>query len=131
MEFDQEKMEKNCLYSAILLGVIIYPGFLWTDIKRGNFDQIIFLQLKGTVSEISIDPQCKDGNARRNPWNLILIKKMWKIQSVYFCKFLHCFFLTRNAQVSFAENSQMKVNSLRNKNIDIANSYLVRQSFRG
>ena len=47
MEFDQEKMEKNCLYSAILLGVIIYPGFLWTDIKRGNFDQIISFNLKG------------------------------------------------------------------------------------
>ena len=67
MEFDQEKMERKCLYSAILLGVLIYPGFLWADITRGNFDQIIFHQLKGTVSVISINPKCKDGNARRNP----------------------------------------------------------------
>ena len=67
MEFDQEKMERKCLYSAILLGVLIYPGFLCADITRGNFDQISFHQLKGTVSAISINPQCKDGNARPNP----------------------------------------------------------------
>ena len=83
MEFDQEKMERKCLYSAILLGVLIYPGFLWADIKSGNFDQIIFRQLKETVSVISINPQCKDGNARRNPLNLNLIKKMWKIPSFF------------------------------------------------
>ena len=64
MEFDQEKMERKCLYSAILLGVLIYPGFLWADIKSGNFDQIIFRQLKGTVSVISSDPPCKDCNGR-------------------------------------------------------------------
>ena len=119
MEFDQEKMERKCLYSAILLGVLIYPGFLWADIKSGNFDQIIFCQLKETVSVISINPQCKDGNARRNPLNLNLIKKCGRYhrfsdsKSVYFCKFLHCFLLGRNAQVSFAENPQMKMNSLK------------------
>ena len=59
MEFDQEKMERKCLYSAILLGVLIYPGFLCADITRGNFDQISFHQLKGTVSAIQFTLNAK------------------------------------------------------------------------
>ena len=34
-------------------------------------------------------------------------------KSVYFCDLLYCFLLTRNAQVTFAENPQMKINSLK------------------
>ena len=34
-------------------------------------------------------------------------------RSAYFSDFLHCFLLTKNAQVTFAEKPQMKINSLR------------------
>ncbi|XP_023343991.1 uncharacterized protein LOC111713375 [Eurytemora carolleeae] len=36
MEFDQMKMEQRFVGLASLLGVLVYPGFLWVDIKRGT-----------------------------------------------------------------------------------------------
>ena len=48
MEFDQEKMERNCLISTILLGVLIYPGFLWVDIQRGNIQHKNYFLFIGT-----------------------------------------------------------------------------------
>ena len=66
------------------------------------------------------DPQCKDDNVR---FTTVLLKsfseKMWKIKSFFwlekrncFCEFLHCFLFARNAQVTFEEKSQTKMNRL-------------------
>ena len=36
MEFDQKKMSKNCQLGCLLLGGLIYAGFLWEDLTLGN-----------------------------------------------------------------------------------------------
>ena len=47
----------------------------------------------------------QDGNAR---FTIVPLKPC-----VYFCEFLHCFFITRNALVTLP---QMKINSLKKQN---------------
>ena len=76
---------------------------------------------KGTVREISSDPQCKDGmmpDLQRYPGNLNLSKNVEEtvvfngLKACFFsCEFLHCFLQ--------AEKSQMKINNLKKKNIYI------------
>ena len=41
-----------------------------------------------------------------------IISFFWLEKCYYFCEFLHCFLLARNAQVTFAEKPQMKMNRL-------------------
>ena len=51
---------------------------------------------------------------QRYPWNLNLIKYVEETlifhtsKSVYFSEFLRCFFWTRNVEVTFAEEPQIK-----------------------
>ena len=69
---------------------------------------------KGTVN-VS-DPPCKGVRVRdlhRYPWkkNGRYIRRFSDSKSIYFCGFLHCFLLARNAQVTFAKKPRMKINS--------------------
>ena len=60
-----------------------------------------------------------------NHWNLILIKNVEDIVDFLTHKvfisvsFSIANFYIRNAQVTFSENLQMKITSLKNKNIDV------------
>jgi len=62
-------------------------------------------QFKETKRLIYILIYIEDGNAR---FTIVPLKPC-----VYFCEFLHCFFITRNALVTLP---QMKINSLKKQN---------------
>ena len=61
---------------------------------------------------------------QRYPGNLNLIKKMWKIPSFSYSKIGYSnvsieSYKQKMRKVTFAEKPQMKINSLKKKNIDI------------
>ena len=68
----------------------------------------MFIKFKGTVSVFSSDPlHAKMAMPEINGF-LDLIKNVGKV--------IHCFFETRNVQVTFAEKPQKKINSLKKLN---------------
>ena len=109
--------------AALLIAASTYLRNLITvtkDTQTGKF--ILTISVKGTVCVILSEPPWKDGNAWSTTihWNFNLIKRYRRFSNskcIYFCEFLHCFFFTRNAHITFAKNPQIKFTETNNTNV--------------
>ena len=81
--------------------------------------------------------QCPIYKLQRYPWNLYIIKYVEEtlifltLKSVYFCEFLRYFFWTRNVEVTFTEEPQIKINSLKKQKNWILIHTWTEKAFKG